>query len=286
MQVMLQMPLAIAQKYLGGPFSSEFNEFLEKKSIKVMENATTPQKRTASGPTDSPQESPKKRCSPVDPKMIVDGATITATLLFSCKLTGQSKNILELQIRDGNIVTLANLGASEVTLQKGTVLGAFGKGSFKLVKPDEGAPLATLAPPTGVPYKLSTESDLVMVGGAVRSLGTVIQEQRAKQPAATACYHRLDINEADPSKFTLELTHHVFFVPTSIGDSDTVKDSNIGVKLPAGPDAWNSHCTAIIWAVRWVTKGLQAQSPKIVLNKDVALPPNSALIILGAGPGA
>ena len=273
MEVQLTMPVAIAQKYLSGTHSNEFNAFIKKNKLSVTKPrdiGNSPAKRTEGG---SPAQQPaaKKQNCGVSPDKIVDGATITAALLFKAKVSSISKQNVEVQIRDG-MKCLVNMEAGETTVPKGTTLIGFGKGSFKMT-PGPDAPI----PDQSVEFKLKNEMTNVIIGGSFRTLGSVIQDQRQKAPSAEACYHKLEVNENDPSKFVLTQTHRVYYVPSPAADSDPIKDGNIGAKVP-NASSWNTDVSEITWMVRWVQKGLQSQLPKVCLTKDVTLAPGTVLI--------
>lgn len=152
---------------------------------------------------------------------------------------------------------------------KKTILCGFGRGTFKLVKAAEEDPAG------GLLFQLHNENDVVLVGGSARPLGEVMVEQRKKSPKAEPCYHKVKVDEADPSKMTFELTHKIFYMP-STAETD-IKDSNIGSKTPN----WATDVTCVAWSTRWQAKGLQAVMPKVILTKDVVIPPGHALIISG-----
>jgi hypothetical protein len=135
-----------------------------------------------------------------------------------------------------------------------------------------------VGPVGDIEYKLTGDHDMVIVGGAIRMLGSVITEQRQKAPKAEAMYHKLVVNETDPSKFSLTQTHRVFFVPSPASADETTKDGNIGTRA-ADPAQWATDVSSVSWNVRWVAKGLQSQAPKVILTKDATLPPGHALIL-------
>ena len=273
MEVRLTMPVAIAQKYMSGPHSSEFDAFMEKHNLSVTtpQETTSPAKRTE-GESPAQQPAAKKKKCDVSPDRIVDGATITSALLFKAKVSSISKHNVEVQIRDGNMKCLVNMGAEETTVHKGTTLIGFGKGNFKMAQK-----LEEPIPAGCIEFKLKDEMTNVIIGGSFRTLGSVIQDQRQKSPKADACYHKLEVNENDPSKFVLNQIHRVYYVPSPAAESDPIKDSNIGTKV-ANVSSWNTDVSEITWAVRWIQKGLQSQTPKVCLTKDVTLAPGAALI--------
>jgi len=196
---------------------------------------------------------------------------ITAALLFEAKVTGIVKgDAIHLQLRD-KAKYLVNISNAEVSVPRKNTIGGFGKGNFKLVKHTDPAPKS------GVEFRLTDQDTLIIIGGAVRRLGDVVMEERKKKPMAEVCYHKIKIDEGDPSKLTLEQTHKVFFVPTNEA-TDQIKDTNIAAKEPDSTK-WNTEATALVWGARWVTKGLQAIAPKLITIVDMTLSPGSAALL-------
>jgi hypothetical protein len=237
--------------------------------LSVVTEAVPGQKRTAPGPEDGP-DAKKAQCA-VDPKLIVQQLDIKKALLFESKVSG-IKGGVSFQIRDSCCV-LVNTSNAEVTIPRLTVLGGWGKGTFKLRKVDEPVPTK------GVSYTFKDEQDIVLLGGAAQTLGTCITTQRAKIPAAEPCYHKLSVDPQNPAKFTLKQTHSVWFVPAA-DQSDHTKENNICLRAVNLDDVLG-EVTSVAWMVRWTMKGLQAVMPKLVLIKAVVLPPGSALIVSG-----
>ena len=69
-------------------------------------------------------------------------------------------------------------------------------------------------------FKISSEDDLVVLNGIAMDVGTVIRYQRATRPDAQICYHSIKVDEADPQKLHIEVTHNVSFVPKNEGLAD------------------------------------------------------------------
>ena len=114
-------------------------------------------------------------------------------------------------------------------------------------------------------FKISSQDDLVVHNGIVMDVGTVIRDQRAMRPDAQICYHSIKVDEADPLKFRIEVTHNVIFVPKNEGLAD--KDINchkIGAKEEQ--KVWNADVMKTLWAVRWVPKGLMPIKPSVHLT--------------------
>eukprot|EP00974_Lingulodinium_polyedra_P133773 11226928-Lingulodinium_polyedra.AAC.1 len=60
------------------------------------------------------------------------------------------------------------------------------------------------APEKYVPFKISSQKDLVVLNGIVMDVGKVVRGQRVKKPDAQTCYHSIKVDEADPQKFCIE----------------------------------------------------------------------------------
>ena len=139
------MPKAVATKFLSGPHADEFQAFMTSKSMEIVRDApAVGEKRRpsvgggGSGDTDpaGPPPAEKKINIQVAPDRIISTSTVAKTCVFSVKVTSVKANT-ELHIRDGGMKLLVNTSNAEVHYSKFTVLGGFGKGTFKSTKVDE-----------------------------------------------------------------------------------------------------------------------------------------------------
>ena len=143
-------------------------------------------------------------------------------------------------------------------------------GSFKMVKTD-----GSDAPEKSIPFKISSQDDLVVLNGIVMDVGTVIRDQRATRPDAQLCYYSIKVDEADPLKFLIEATRNVIFVPKNEGLADKdINCHNIAAKEEL--KVWNTNVLKTLWVVRWATKGLMPVKPVVHLNGSLHLLPGRA----------
>ena len=131
------------------------------------------------------------------------------------------------------------------------------------------------APEKSLQFKISSQDDLVVLNGIVMDVGTVVRDQRATKPDAQICYHSIKVDEADPQKFNIEVTHNVVFTPKNEGLAD--KDlycHNIVTKEEL--KVWNTDVLKTLWVVRWTAKGLMPVKPVVHLNGSLNLLPGRA----------
>ena len=126
------------------------------------------------------------------------------------------------------------------------------------------------APVKSLQFKISSQDDLVVLNGIVTDVGTVVRDQRAKKPDAQICYHGIKVDEADPQKFNIEVTHNVVFVPKNdeLADKD-INCHNIAAKEE--PKVWNTDVLKTLWVVRWTAKGLMPVKPTVHLTGSLTL---------------
>ena len=124
-------------------------------------------------------------------------------------------------------------------------------------------------------FKISSQDDLVVLNSVVMDVGTVVRDQRAKKPDAQICYHSIKVDEADPQKFNIEVTHNVVFVIRNDGLADKgINCHNIAAKEE--PKVWNTDVLNTLWVVRWAAKGLMPVKPVVHLNGTLNLLPGRA----------
>ena len=128
------------------------------------------------------------------------------------------------------------------------------------------------APEKSVHLKISSQDDLVVLNGIVMDVGTVVRDQRTKQPDAQICYQSINVDEADPQKFNIEVVRNVVFVPKNDGLAD--KDINChDIAANEELKVWNTDVLKTLWVVRWAIKGIM---PVVHLNGSLHLLPGRA----------
>ena len=198
---------------------------------------------------------------------VVEAASISEALLFEIKMIGKDAPML--QLRANHSVYIHNRQFLEWSSERGFVCG-FGRGNFKMVKKD-----GSDAPEKSIHFKISSQDDLVVLNGIVMDVGSVVREERKKRPDAQICYHSIKVDEADPQKFCIDLTHYVVFIPKAEGLAD--KDfncNNIAVKEEL--KVWNTSVLHTLWVVRWTAKGLMPVKPTVHLTGSLTLLPGKA----------
>ena len=116
----------------------------------------------------------------------------------------------------------------------------------------------------------------MVLNGIVTDVGTVIRDQRATRPDAQICYHSIKVDEADPQKFHIKVTHNVIFVPKNEGLADNdITYHNIAVK-EKDLNVWNSGVIKTWWVVRWTPKGLLPIKPSVHVTGLLKLSPGKA----------
>ena len=263
----LEIPVHVAKRWLmHSVHSSEFAKWMEDTGLQVVEVPSPDKKREKDA---LPEESPaaKKLAATIDPKYFVDQGAITPALLCECKVVhGLQKNdkcSLQLRVKAKYLV---NLGTADLHFKKHSCVGSFGKGSFKLLKTEEAKDDAHIQ------FQLKSPEDLVVLNSSVMTLGQVVSEERTKKPGANVMYHTLTVDESDPSKFTLSVTHRVVFVPSAdsyAATESSINQTNICKKAP--PAEWDTHCMCVIWQTRWNAKGLQAVAPRVYTKVDMPI---------------
>ena len=254
-------------------FGKEFVAWLDKftEQYKIVDPAAggpdppgPPGKRKADG--QGPEASPKKA-------KIMDGivemSSIKEALIHECKLIG--KDAPSLQIRSGHAIYIVNTSPTvEWTSAMGFIAG-FGKGSFKFVKNDNPLDDGVIV------FNVTSHKDLVVLNGVVLELGKVVMDQREKKPDAQVCYHKMEIANEDPKTFTLTLEHHVAFFPQESDKDAPTTCNNVATKFQTATWASTSNTLAMMWMVRWSTKGLMPVKQVVHLWGSVNLPAGRAL---------
>ena len=210
------------------------------------------------------EESPVKRQKVDDAAIIPDTGAIKEALLSEVSLVGAGKNPPFLQIRANDTIYIMNKSEQDVHIPALSYISAFGKGSFKMMKEGE---------EDMIEFKLTGHLDHVVLNGKVLLLGQVMQEQRAKNPKATVCYHDVQPGEANPLHIVVKQTHCVAFIPKKDGE---LSINNLASRVP--PKVWNSRCLHIIWVVRWTGKGLMPVKPVVHLRGQLALKAGGACL--------
>ena len=123
---------------------------------------------------------PVKKVKIEGPTVLVEASSISEALLYETKMSG--KDVPMLQLRANQSIYIFNHTSQEWSSDRGLVCG-FGRGTFKMVKSD-----GSDAPVKSLQFKISSQDDLVVLNGIAMDVGTVVRDQRAKNPADQICY--------------------------------------------------------------------------------------------------
>ena len=286
-----ELPVQVAKTWqfhptFGKDFTSWIDFFVEKGGSVQAEQAPDPQKndedkekidpkkRVAEGGPEVP--APKKAKKVVDATFIIDGDKITTPLLHEAK---SGKGGLFIQIRAQHQVFLFNKSQQVVVLSDEQYIGSFGKGSFKLLKPEE------KLKDNMVEFKLGSSGDTLVFNNKVATIGATISEAAKKKPDVAICYHQKTDDVQAPGRFKLALTHRVAFCAKAGSQSEAGSESQ--EKLSDGNicafekiSTWTkSPVVKVLWQTRFCAKGLSPVKPGVYLNGGVSLSPNQGVLL-------
>lgn len=274
----LAIPAGLVKKWqghalVGDKFAHLLSSFSEKGVTVADDSAATGSTEQGQNPSPNKrggadnQDSAAKRLK-LDfldlSQRLLEANAVSEPLLFEAVLGGKAAPTL--QLRSNHLVVLYNKTETTYTSSAAPFLAGFGKGSFKLVKPGEDT--------KGHKFEMKSSEDLVVLNGSVQTLGKVVCDMRDKKPDCQVCYHNLTPDTEDAKKFSLQTTHCVAFLPKGLEEKDKVDQNNLAVK--EGWATWqDSAAVQVLWAVRWVTKGLTPVKPVVHLRQAVSLNPGA-----------
>ena len=276
----LRMPGQLMKRWISDPqCSKEFKDYLDKFCVKysvleegVVLNPDDPNKNSnkrVTGGGGATEESPLKKLK-MNNSLVVLGSVIKAPLLFECKSSAKDGGYI--QIRAGNVAVYNNKSNNEINMGSMESVASFGKGAFRITKGDENIP------PEQVPFRLTSEADLVCLNGVVSTVGKVYFDQQKTKPGCQVCYHTTKINEEDTTKIQFTSTHKIGFLAAE-ADSQ-LSPANIASKLPY--EVWSkSNAVTMVWHVRWTAKGLQPVKPALFTKGAVVVPAGSCCYLAG-----
>ena len=262
----LQLPIALVRAWQMHPnFGKEFTAWMDEflLTYKVIDPVEDPQLKRENDGQGVGAAAKKQKTQHVPTFEVMEANAITDALVCECKMAN-NKDVM-LQVRSNHTIYIVNKSeTNEWSSTLGFVAG-FGKGSFKLIK-------CEVQESDGISFKVDDDKTMVVFNGAVTELGQVIADQRVKKPDCQVCYHTIAYSDAEPKKFNLKQSHKVSFFPKE--SDETINEHNIGKKEKL--EIWNSDKLAVMWVVRWTTKGLMCVKPVVHLKGSVTLPPGRA----------
>ena len=145
---MLGIDTKIVQQWcLKGSFSKDSTEWLDDVSANgnIVVEPDTFQKRKAGVLSTESAESPHKKPKDDSCTVTIDSSSITHTLLTEAKMSGTPKDAGFVQVRTGHNIYIVNKAASDHKFPSGFFVCGFGKGSFKIIKDENGTPWGTVS---------------------------------------------------------------------------------------------------------------------------------------------
>ena len=284
-----ELPVQLAKTWqfhptFGKDFTAWIDSFVEKGGSVQSEQAPDPPKEKSEeetkkrgsegGGLDGPSQKKVKKV--VDATFIMENDKITTPLLHETK---SGKGGLFLQIRAQHQVFLVNKSQQVVVLNDEQYIGSFGKGSFKLLKPEDELK------DNMVEFKLSSAEDVIVFNNKVASIGATISEAAKKKPDVAICYHQKTDDVQAPGKFKLTMTHRVAFCaksgsPSDAGSEQQEKLSDGNICALEKMSSWaKSPVVNLLWQTRFCAKGLSPVKPAVYLNGGVSLSPNQGVLL-------
>ena len=275
----LFLPVAVVQEWKGhSECGAQFDKWLKDcldlghKIINPEEEAKKKESEeqnqtngSGNNGTSNPGPSPKKRrtgdSEALDQKFFLKVEDISEALISEVKL--QAKDWPVLQMRGSGCYLVNQTGKN--WQQTDPCIALFGSGSYKILKAGQELPNNC------VELNLKGYQDLVIVGGAVTTLQSVVQEMRNKKPDCRVSYYEIDTT-ASLSEFELKPTHRVVFCQKT-EDGAVLAKHNCAFQLPFR----TSGCLKLIWHMRWTQKGLAPIKPAVHLVGTVQLPSGQCL---------
>ena len=220
-------------------------------------------KRAGGSENTSPQQKRARVEGPaLDEKYLVNNSDVAEALVSEIKL--QSKEWPTLQLRSEGACLLMNK-TEKSWQQTDPVISFFGAGAYKILKDGQDLPDKSVA------LEFKDYTDIIVLNGAVQTLGDAMAEMRAKKPDCKICYFELDTSPG-LNEFTLKNTHRVIFSQKN-DDNKELGRQNAGFSLPFR----TSGLLRLVWHCRWTTKGLSPIKPAIHLIGQINLPAGHAI---------
>jgi len=282
----LQMPLAVVKEWqlhprFGTQFTAWLDNFMKDYSVadgsENLAGSGDGGSGAGSGPSNAKRKSTGKASSASPnktPKLedlasfIVDAKDITDSLLAEAQMVGKVAPFY--QIRTGHQLYVVSKSASDWQSPSLCMVAGYGKGSFKLIKPNDTETDVS----EKIQFKMESQDDIVVFNGQLVTLGQVMNEQFAKKPDTEVCYHKLTCSENNPKEFTLEQTHNIMFSP--VREEGDCKLGSVASREPV-QSYKSAPCLRLLWTVRFTAKGLMPVKPGVYLTGSVLLPAGKAL---------
>ena len=129
-------------------------------------------------------------------------------------------------------------------------------------------------------FDLKSSDDLVVFNGVVQPVGHAYLEKFKNDPGAKLAYHTVKDMSADtPGSFAITQTHQIAFVvsDTSSEGSKTCPATTFAIHAPL--EQWNTKVSALLWQVKWTSKGLTPIKPAVYSLLEIELLPGRCVIL-------
>ncbi|CAK9040562.1 unnamed protein product [Durusdinium trenchii] len=300
-----EVPPAVIRQWMGTEMSSEMQKFLDSvheefgpvPDLKKPADDTGGNANANPDPNKSPpaNTSGQKRkasqnSASAGKKAKVDRAKevdLQTDKLCEAPMLNKGSAIV-IHIKTGNRPYLVNASDAAQSLSAGTVVAAFGRGKF--IRHQSNAPASEVSNKE-VPYDLSGADAQVLYNGNLTTIYEMVEHRRKSGPSPVIKVNYFETidqpEEGKPGHFKLKKTHDLRFLPqqtvnvehegSANGGDNTASQMNLASLLPV--EAWASHCTQVLFSVKWAASGLAPIRPQVVLVQDVELAPGRCLAL-------
>ncbi|CAJ1415004.1 unnamed protein product [Effrenium voratum] len=275
------VPQSVNDQWVShGSYGAEFQQIV----LGIVSEFGEPSSEQQAAPTASPEPSPKKQrvAGPIKTELVEQ---LPPVRLAQAAVTGLKKDMagkVMVRVATDHTWMLLNMSTSKIALQGGTVIAGFGAGTFKHVPRQAEGKLGAADADKHVLFSLKDSNCLVIHNNKLVQLGDVINAAQGTRASADVCYHTVKPQAGtDLKHFELERKHEVYYLPSpkasAKADPSNEDPANIEVKGSSALAALVplsslqfQHC-AVVWAVKWATKGLTPIKPVVALVCDVEM---------------
>jgi hypothetical protein len=212
----------------------------------------------------------------------VEKGSITGHVLSNVPMLSVKGTGVSLRIMTQSKAAMVHEGGDEVTWTAGTLVAAFGRGSFAAKSMDK------VELDKEVPFLLESSTSEVIFNGELTTVGAVLQKKMETDPTAFIAYHKV-VEEPGKDDFKLTQTASVVFVPKNKVniEADGGEEGEGAVALQASAAAmiecnkWNGKHTKVLWTLTWKPpRGFMPQRPQVVLSDGGKIVAGKALELI------
>ena len=283
----LVLPEAQTQQWAShGTFGPQFQEVMAAQIVaefgEPQAEEGPPRKRGAQDEQGGSGKRPK-----VAPTLDLRAVTSVAAGLAQAPVSGLKRDLagkLVLRVCQDQSWWVMNMSEGKVSVAAGTTVAQFGHGAFKHVaRGPEGQ--AGEADPQSVLFALNEDSDQVIDWGKLASVGEVVAGAAGSRSSVEICYHAMTENPTadNAAGFKLTRKHDLYYKPQPRATAEEKLSLEMkGTTAIAGLVAVETltgfrQNSQVLWAVKWVTKGLSPIRPMVVTTVAMELEANTAV---------